>query len=274
MVYVEWLRVRRRLMWFAAIAIVLLAINLLPIVFGHVTSNGHGDFSVGVSNGGTQVGTGIEGLQHLAARWRAPLSYLLGTASLLTLIFTSSLGASLNAQREMLNLAFTKPVSRERLALTFFGVDFAAIVACYAFSFFVICLGPFAVLGLVGHIDVDPYVLPVLLAGIGVPIMYYGILQCATAWIRGGAGLALGLSWPVFLIAAIPGSPPFGSIFNAMLDVVRFFDPIVYLRNALYYVALPMDTTAAMFGPLLLTVWAIGLVGCACAIVEWRRLEV
>jgi hypothetical protein len=273
MVYVEWLRARRRLIIFMAIIVGLVALNLIPLLFGHTHSDGHGDFSVGLGSG--QTGASVsQRLQQMAGNYRVPLSALLGVSALLTLIFTTTLGSSLNAQNDSLNLAFTRPVSRLRLALEFFGIDMAAILTCYVLCFLV-ALIPFAALGLTPHLYADPYIAAVSLLGIGASFMFYGILQSATAWLRGGAGLIIGLSWPIFLIAAIPGTPPFGVLANAILDVVRFFDPIVYLRTAMTQVGVQSGFgILTPFESSSLAVWVIGFAGCVLATYEWKRLEV
>ena len=277
MVYVESLRVRRRLTIFMSIMIAITALLVLPAFFGHTYVDTHGGKTIGYSSSGTEVGSGSQGLQQLVAHSNIPFSALLGVAALLTYIFATQVGSSLNAQNASLNLTFTKPESRERIALSFFAIDVAAIVLCYALCTVVVCVVPFALLGLLGYVYRDPYVVPVALVGIGAPFMYYGILQCATAWSRGGTGAIVGLSWPLFVLCAFPGTPPFGVIVNALVELVRSLDPLVYLGAAMTHLG-PADIVAGTaVTPLLQSiaiVWLIGIAGCALATFEWRRLEV
>jgi hypothetical protein len=273
MLYVEWLRVRRRLTIFMSIALALTALLVLPALFGHTSIGTHGDVSIGVMNSGTVTGPASQGLQQIAAHWRIPFSALLGIAGLLAYIFAAQVGSSLNAQNASLNLTFTKPQSRERIALLFFAIDLAGIALAYALSLLLVCLLPLAILGLLGHVYADPYIVPCAAVGLGAPFMYYGILQGATAWLRGGAGAIVGLSWPLFIITANSGQPPFGPLFAALLAFVRFLNPLEYLGAAMTRAVVPAVTTEPL-GAIVASVWIIGFAGCALATLEWRRLEV
>ena len=237
MVYVEWLRAKRRLTIFMLVAIGFTALLVLPALFGHTYVNTHGGTSIGIMDKGTPVGSGPQGLQQLTAHVKIPFSLLLGVAALLTYIFSTQLGSSLNAQHASLNLTFTKPASRVRMALSFFAVDLAAIVLCYGLCLIVVCILPFVVLGLLGRVYADPLIVPVVFIGIGAPFMYYGILQTATAWSRGGTGAIIGLSWPLFVLCAIPGTPPFGAIIDALVELVRQLDPLIYLGAVMMHVS-------------------------------------
>jgi hypothetical protein len=273
MLYVEWLRVRRRLTIFMSIALAFTALLVLPALFGHTSVGTHGDVSIGVMNSGTVTGPASQGLRQFATRLHIPLSALLGIAGLLAYIFAAQVGSSLNAQNASLNLTFTKPQSRERIAFLFFAIDFAGIALAFVLCFLIVCLLPLALLGLLGHVYADPYIVPSAVVGLGAPFMYYGILQGATAWLRGGAGAIVGLSWPLFIITANSGTPPFGPLFNALLALVRFFNPLEYLGAAITRAVVPTVTTESL-GAIVASVWLIGIAGCALATFEWRRLEV
>jgi hypothetical protein len=276
MVYVEWLRAKRRLTVFMLVAIGFTALLVLPALFGHTYVNTHGGTSVGImsSGSGTPVGSGSQGLQQLTAHVKIPFSALLGVAALLTYIFSTQLGSSLNAQHASLNLTFTKPASRVRMALSFFAVDLAAIVLCYGLCLIVVCILPFVVLGLLGRVYADPLIVPAVFISIGAPFMYYGILQTATAWSRGGTGPIIGLSWPLFVLCAIPGTPPFGAIINALVELVRNLDPLIYLGAVMMHVSPNLAAPLPSLSGTIAVAWLIGLVGCALATLEWRRLEV
>jgi len=271
--YVEWLRVRRRLVPFTIVLAVLAALIVLPLVFGHAYKDSHGaGMTIGVGSGPGRPAP--DALHDLTAQWHVPLSALFGVAAVLCLSFATTLGTSLNAAHESLNLAFTRPVSRERLALMYFGVDAAAIVACFAVSLSIVCFVPFLALGLLDRVYLDGDAPLAAVFAIGASVMLYGVLQAATAWARGSTALIVGFAWPVFVIASIPGTPPFGPIAGGVLAIVRFLDPLVYLRTASAYVALPLGLGAGPLVTATVTVWAIGIAGCALATFEWRRLEV
>src|SRR5208283_4336849 len=104
----------------------------------------------------------------------------------------------LNRERDSLDFTLTRPVSRERIALSYFAVDLAAIVAAFAFAFAVICLLPLAAAGLLGRITADPNAWWILALGLGMSFMWYGIVQAVTARLRGGGGWIAGGSWAFF----------------------------------------------------------------------------
>ncbi len=273
MLYVEWLRVRRRLTIFMSIVLALTALLVLPTYFGHTYVDTHGGISIGISGPGTPVGSGSQGLQQLVAQLHIPFSALLGIAGLLAYIFAAQVGSSLNAQNASLHLTFTKPQSRERIAFLFFGIDLAGIAIAFVLCLLIVCVLPLALFGLLGHVYADPFIATSAAVAIGAPFMYYGLLQGATAWSRGGAGAIIGLSWPLFLVTANPGVPPFGPVFNALLAFVRFLNPLEYLGGAITRVVMPAVTTEPL-AAIVASVWIIGIAGCALATFEWRRLEV
>ena len=259
MAYVEWLRARRRLIAFTVVFIILAALIVSPFFFGHVTID-------------SPARTGRDGRRQHLAQAHLPLSPLFAGAALLCLMFTTTLGTSLNAQHDVLNLVFTRPVSRERLALIYFGIDAGAIVVCFVLAALIVGFIPLALLGILDRFYIDPFAPFVAAIGIGASLMFYGILQGATAWSRGSTALTVGLAWPVFALAAIPGTPPFGARVNGLLTVIRVLDPLVYLRDGGYLAT--VGTDAATLATTFATVLAIAFAGCALAVAEWRRLEV
>ncbi len=271
MAYVEWLRVRHRLIAFTIVFAILAALIVSPVLFGHVYASGHNELRAGIGTP-APAPSARDALRQQLAHTQIPLGALFGVAAVLCLIFTTTLGTSLNAQHDALNLAFTRPLSRERLALVYFGIDAAAIVACFALASFIVGFLPLALLGILDRVYPDRFAPLMAAFGIATSLMFYGLLQGATAWSRGSTALTVGLAWPVFALAAIPGTPPLGPLVNGLLTVIRFLDPLVYLRNGGYlaFVATDWGGFAATFA----TVLAIAFAGCALAVLEWRRLKV
>src|SRR4029077_2513671 len=107
MAYVEMLRLRKAL---AIYAIVVVAVFLLILIPSHWPGAVvHGDTAVSI-----------------------PLSVLLPIVGFCAIIFATTISTSLNRENDGVEMVWTKPVSRERLALTYIAFDLAAIVLAYA----------------------------------------------------------------------------------------------------------------------------------------------
>lgn len=127
MSYVEFLRVRRAFYIYAAIVATIVLIIVVSIHAARFHGSGG---SVHISIG---TGTDVRGDTHAPGGSRndigaIPLGLLLGLAGYFSAAFGTVLASSLNRENER-GFAFTKPVSRARLALSYMAVDVAAIVA-------------------------------------------------------------------------------------------------------------------------------------------------
>ncbi len=272
MIYVEWLRARKRLAIFAA-ALALIVIVLVAIgYFGHVAHvSTNGDVSVGVT-----VGSGdghaplLRDMVHQALqKVAAPLGAFFVIAAFATTLFTTLLYTSLHAQRTSLDLAFTKPLSRLRLASTFFAIDFGAIVACYAIAV-LLALLPMAAFGALDRIVGDPSDPLVIALGLGICVLLYGLMQLATAWLRGGGAIAIISAMWITFIAVVSFEHVHVTNIDAVLRVLRKLDPLYYFGLLTY-----SDSGAhpVHLGPSALLVWILGCVACALAAYAWQRVE-
>jgi hypothetical protein len=205
-----------------------------------------------------------------------PIGLVFGVASFVALAFATIIGTSLNKENTLGGFAFTKPVSRERLALTYFAVDAASIVAAFALA---VLLGIvfLAIVGILGRLYVDRTALSIAVLGLGVSVMWYGMLQALTAGMRFGAGMFIGIGWGVFsILAAVYGVSELGPAFHAVVATLNYLNPLAY------YTSLSMSgsdvTTSSLLGlsePLRLVIpYTVGIVGCAVAVAGWKRVEV
>jgi hypothetical protein len=263
MAYVELLRVRTLFLWFAAMVIGLVAL---------VTISTHGS-GVHVQIGGANAGS-----SDLAARvGPIPADALLLVAGLLTVIFGSILGPSLNREWETLDLAWTQPVSRVRLALTYLSVDAGAIACAFALS---LCCAfvPLAAIGFLGNVALEPDTLVVALVDLGSAFMWYALVQAASAWYAGRAGFVVGLSWAAFTVLLLVGTTQgFGPLFHDVVLALNCFNPLAYVSSLTIQQNETVTENAILpltLGLRLLTVWVIGVAACAIAIAGWKRLEV
>jgi hypothetical protein len=198
-------------------------------------------------------------------------------------VFATIVGRSLNKENDGVEMVWTKPFSRQRLALQYFAYDLGGIVAATLLASVLITI----VLLDVGRITHSPVSMVVfdaqsaaaLALGLGMSFMWYGLLQAATAWSVGSAGLAVGLSWGLF--AALVGfshTPP--SLFHSVVMTLNILNPLAYMTSVSFSDTggVVSSTTHSIFAGNVWqragVAWAIGLAACAGAIAIWKRLEV
>jgi len=281
MILVEYLRARHAFIVFGAIlALIVLGIALsvsYAVHFGHAVTNG--DVSISVGNGGAEV---HRPAPHQSpseafgeADFKVPLSILCAFAAFAALVLATILGTSLNSENDRGGFAFTKPVSREQLALTYFAVDAVAVVAVFALSMLLGFVGLWIV-GILGRLYVDASALEIAVTGLAEALMWYGLLQVVSAPLRPRLGNLRGISWPIFLgLAAMYGFTGFGPIFHDFVAAVDFLNPLVY--DTSLNIEGPAVTTSSIVGlsePVRLAITSgIGILGCGLAALNWRRVE-
>jgi len=286
-IYVEWLRARKRLVIFAGVLATLVVLAILCVEFGYVHSdvNAHGPnhyfyLSSGSEKSPTDQPARVA-VHDMLQQSTIPLDPFLMTASIIAFIFTISLYTSLYAQRESLHLAFTKPLSRTRLALNFFAVDLASIAVLYAL---VIALGLFtiAAFGALNRIVAPNPGAIVPLAGV---LLLYGLMQASTAWLRRGAGGMVAALWVAFV--AVPSLMNTSLVqLNTIARSLWPLDPMRYLSMNASHGVYTWGSTAAYgaqtavwgvggtYEATALLGFSLGIAACAIAIVNWNRVEV
>ena len=171
MLLVEVWRVQRGLGWYVLGVIVL---ALMAISIGHNAS-----LTVNDKNELAQLGVAASALIPL------PLVTACG--------FATFVGAALVAQNDVLDLAWTKPIPREVIALRIIAVDLVAVAGAFVFG-----LGAVFAVGLLVHVTphLDPAFPSALLLGLGVALMWCALTLALTARLRRG-GWVGGVMWPV-----------------------------------------------------------------------------
>lgn len=254
MAYTEILRVRRCLLVYS---IIVVALTLLSI--GGVLSSPEHGIVLNDTPG-----------RHPNHTDAIPLSVLLLIAGYITAIVASILGTSLSAERNNVSQAWTKPVSRERFALTYMGVDALGLLAAFALMLVVGELLSLWAVGVGRFISVDAHIVDYLLLGLGVTFAYYGVVQALGVGI-GRGGIVAGLSWPVGFALVLLAAVQLPSVIHVAIVGLNFLNPIAYLTSvgggrpdSVLPVALPVRIAL---------VWVLAVVSCATAIVIWKRLE-
>jgi hypothetical protein len=277
MYYLEFLRVRRAFVWYAAIIVVL----ALVVLYGAFVGN-HVDFHSHVSDNGNTRDVHMHGFSDVGDI-NIPMGPLAAGCGFLALVLATFFAASFNRTSQHAHFAFVRPVSRVRMAVEVVGVDFAAIVAAQLFALavtLVMVLVVAAVVHLPAHFALDADTLPGGLLGLGCAVMWYAVLQAATAWTpeRRGSGLFLGLSIGLLVMAQpLSHATFFGPAFVDVFKAVLFIDPLAYLSTVH-----ANDSGDASFGAYFtapvgvraLIVWALAAVAIVLASFEWKRVQI
>ena len=208
------------------------------------------------------------------------IGVLFGIACIVALITATMLGGALAKENEShLELAWTKPVSRYRLALASIAVDIAAIVASQVVTVALILLV------MLMFITPQVFVNSMTPAAIGLaligPIAWYACLTAFSASLKRGLGLVVGLGWlaavmvPGVAAGSAHSSMPLIQAIHAVFQAVAYIDPIAYLSFhasasnsglAFHTYIGSIELSALLL--LLLTVAYV-----AAAMLQWRRVE-
>jgi hypothetical protein len=293
MSFVELLRNRMSFAIFGSILILVTLLITIPIAW---SIHGSGDSAVKITHraetsaaakpspGGVHVSVAIAGntthesdtFQLPNGDFRIPLGIILGLAGLIAIIYATVICTSLNKENCNGGFAFTKPISRERLALTYFAVDGVAILAAFALQVLV-GLVVLACLGLAGKVYVDDSVGWIVLITLGVALMWYGLIQALTSSLRIGGGMFIGIAWGTFSVLATLQTVPHLGTIHDVVTVLNFLNPLAYFSSfttsddarVTSSNLLGLDGSTRIILP-----WTIGIAGCALAILGWKRVEV
>lgn len=173
-----------------------------------------------------------------------------------------------------LELAWTKPISREAYALLMMGVDVAGILA-------VILLGIVYQLietsfWLVPHIWLTPQ--SGTLGGLAIllPIAWYALLTACGASLKQTLGVIVGTAWPVAAFLLIFsginfGSAPVANFISLAFRTIDTLNPLAYaiqIFNHTRFTLVPPSVASSIAALAVIT-----LVSIAAAVLQWRRVE-
>jgi hypothetical protein len=249
MAYVEFLRARRALTWHLGILAVIL---LFVLYFGHSTT------------------VTIDGSPKFLAGMGVPLSALTPIAMFFAAIYSSSAGTSLNRENLTRDISWTKPVPRTLMALQFIAIDIVAIAIVFSLTMAAVLVELYR-MHFVPVFDAGFGVQLVL--GLGVGVMWYALLQLMTCYFGPGARAAVGILWPVALLAL--GLTKVGGAIGAIAWALDIINPLAYMsgvtfdghgphQNSIWN--LPAEQSA-------LVVWLFSVFFLAIALAIWPRKE-
>jgi len=202
-----------------------------------------------------------------------------GIACFVSLILATILGAPFAREADgHLEIALTKPVSRETFALRILGVDALGIIAGWILTVIVgiIIESIFEV----PRFGWGPGTGPAVVIAIVVPLAWYAMLTAFTASLKRGYGAVQGFAWPVGLVVAalatIPlGETPLARAIHGIFWVVSRFDPLTYgtIKGSVSFDASAPMAHQPDFAARIAIVTILMLVYGALAVIQWRRVE-
>lgn len=211
-----------------------------------------------------------------------PIGILFLTSIILGFIAASMVGGVLAKENDgHLELAWTKPVSRERYALGAFAVDVLTIVASQVL--WVVTVLVCALLFFVPHVSFEPQAaLRIALSLLGC-IAWYAALTGWSASLKRGPGLVIGLGWLFGTI--VPGltqlvdhsTIPLLVVLHAVLLAITYLDPLAYIGlHSTGGVQVSGTPVGALHLAMPLACAALGALivfYLAAAVAQWRRVE-
>jgi hypothetical protein len=207
------------------------------------------------------------------------LAYYFGIASFVGLIVGTVLGAPFARENDgHLEIALTKPVRRESLALGMIGADLAGIGAAWIMALLFLIIGH--TIFEAPHYIFGPYDGMVVVLGLLGDAAWFAMLCAATASLRRAYGAVLGFAWPVAFVIAVLGkvdlsSSQLGQVIHAIVTPLAWINPFSYLHfgPAFTVNGKPAGSMAVVPGYELPMLLILALVYGALAIIQWRRVE-
>lgn len=201
---------------------------------------------------------------------RLPFNALLIISACLGALVASVLALTLSRENDgHLEIAWTKPFSRERYALATMLTDGAGVLASAAMMLVTILI-VFAIYGGLRFIVTDSQTFASLVFSVVFPLSIYGIVVAATASLRKGA-VFLGMFWPVALILPSLSGLQWLNL-GQIVRIVDIVNPVAYLYafNGAGAIVSPVPPQAAyQIGALAI----LTIAGVAASLAQWRRLE-
>ena len=173
-----------------------------------------------------------------------------------------------------LELAWTKPAARERYALAAVAIDLVTIVVSQLATAIVVVLAT-AMWGLPA-LSADPDAAASAGLALVAPLAMYACLTAASASLKRGPGLAIGIGWVVaFIVPAVANVTAdmhvlfWGAVYR-LSSALSYADPLTYIVFLNAHTVAP--AVATTLGALVVSA-ILAVVYSAVAILQWRRVE-
>jgi hypothetical protein len=209
------------------------------------------------------------------------LGILFAISCVIGLVTATMLGGVLAKENDgHLELAWTKPVARERLAMASMAVDVVTIIVS---QLAMVVLTLIVCTMFIGWPSIytnsmTPSVIALALIG---PIAWYACLTAFSASLKRGLGMVVGLGWLAAIVTpAIAGGTAFsnsdiGRSIHAIFQTLSYIDPIAYVsfHGSLGSNGLQFHTAIGTIGTSVLLLLVLTIVYLALAVLQWRRVE-
>jgi ABC-type transport system involved in multi-copper enzyme maturation permease subunit len=238
--------------------------------------------SGGVIMGNTSRYTRTEdGVAYTTVTYQSGSDMLWGVLFLVSagmgLLIATILGGPLAKENDgHLELAWTKPVSRELYALAGFGADAVAIVASQLLTIVTILIA--TAVWAIPHVRFEDEAAGRIAVALLAPLAWYAFLTTISASLKRGPGTAIGVAWVIAIIVPAIGSAvathaagePVLEALHAVLATLTYLDPIAYIWFQGNEDLVRFAGTASSGA-----VWVAGLAVAyaVLAIAQWRRVE-
>jgi len=225
------------------------------------------------------------GVTHLVvsndAEANIPVAALFAIAEAFALITATMLGGALAKENDgHLEIAWTKPVTRDRLALAMIGVDMAAILVSQLAAVVLILL--VCAMFIMPTFHTDAMTLPAIVLTLLGPLAWYACLTAFSASLKRGLGMVVGLGWLAAL--AIPAieqataylSSDIGIAIHGAFKALTYIDPIQYVHISFHGSAGAAGMQSMSTGPLgtsVVLLLILTVVYAGAAVLQWRRVE-
>jgi hypothetical protein len=223
------------------------------------------------------------GISHVTVDSHSGLDFDLGLLFLgsivMGLIVSTMVAGPLAKENDgHLEIAWTKPISREAYALAAIAVDIGAIVCSQLLAIGVVLLA--TLLFIIPTFSYGPHVVWNIIVALLGPIAWYAFLTAASASLKRGPGLVIGLGWLFATIvpglaAALSNAVRFNviaALFYTIFHTLSYLDPMAYMSfhnsDSTIGTGIGLPITATAFA---LAALSIGYI--ALSVLQWRRVE-
>lgn len=191
------------------------------------------------------------------------------------LLVATLLGGPLSKENNgHLELAWTKPVSRELYAAAAVLVDVVTMLVSQAAALLALVLG--SALWTLPHVRLESGAALQIGLALAGPIAWYACVTALSASLKRGPGAMIGIAWVVAIVTpALAGgtggsSWPVAQVVHAVAGALSYLDPITYV----WFQSPDADVSLARSASGALSALAgLAIVFLVSALVQWRRVE-
>ena len=209
------------------------------------------------------------------------IAVLFAISEVIGLVTATMLGGVLAKENDgHLEIAWTKPVSRERLASASMGVDIVTIlISQFAMVLLVLIICAMFVWPAFYS---DATTLPSIAITLLGPIAWYACLTAFSASLKRGLGMVVGLGWlaaiaiPAIAEGTARSSSDLGRAIHWVFQPLAYIDPIEYVHLSFHGSGGMSAMQDAPLGPLGVSasmLLVLTIVYLALSVLQWRRVE-